>query len=201
MTDTAVGERRERLKRADRLEALLFSTPSSVFAVLDAARDTGVVPLLATGDCPYACLYKGQSAATFAAYAPYLVQLLPDSAVAERLLQDAWGTSVGYFLGSSLDGTALCHHLRHFLYATLPDGRKAYFRFYDPRVMRAFLPTSSLDQLDDFLREAIDWFVIEGANADTAQVFSRVQGAQGHEPRLASDVVSLSSQRIAGGRR
>jgi hypothetical protein len=183
--------RRHRLRRADRLEALLFSTPSRVFAVLDAARDTGVLPMLEHGDCPYTCLYKGQAAATYRHYAPYLVELHADARVTDRLLQDGWGSSVGYFLGTSCEPEPLLHHLRHYLYATLPDGRQAYFRFYDPRVMRAFLPTSTGAQLDDFLREVIDWFLIESPDPDEARVYSRIAGAQGHEPRLAADTVPL----------
>ena len=82
-----------------------------------------------------------------------LVQLAPDSRVTDRLLQDGWGTSVGLFLGTSLTPEALSHHLRHFLFVTLPNGKRAYFRFYDPRVMRAFLPPCTGEQLDEFLRD------------------------------------------------
>ena len=178
--------------RADRLETLLFSTRSTVFALLDAARDPGVVPLLERGDCPYACLYKGQAAATYRNYAPYLVQLCADADVTDRLLRDGWGTSAGLFLGTSRSAGELCQHLRHFLYVTLPNGKQAYFRFYDPRVMRSFLPTCTGAQLDDFLRGAIDWFVIEGLDPDTAQVYSRVHGARDHEPRLAFDTVTVA---------
>lgn len=189
---STVPERRRRLLRADRIEALLFSTGSTVFALLDAARDPGVVPLLAGGDCPYTSLYRGQSAATYGSYAPYLVQLAPESRVTDRLLQDGWGTSVGLFLGTSLTPEALSHHLRHFLFVTLPNGKRAYFRFYDPRVMRTFLPTCTGEQLDEFLRDAIDWFIVEGNDADSAQVFSRLHGARGFEPRLAFDTVSVA---------
>jgi hypothetical protein len=189
--------RRHRLRRADRLEALLFSTPSQVFALLDAARDTGVLPMLEHGDCPYTCLYKGQAAATYKHYAPYLVQLHRDAQVTDRLLQDAWGSSVVCFLGTSREPADLLHHLRHFLYATLPDGRQAYFRFYDPRVLRSFLPTSSGAQLDDFLRDAIDWFVMESTDPDEARVYSRIAGAREFEARLATDTVPLMREETA----
>ena len=36
---------------------------------------------------------------------------------------------------------------RHFLLAELPDGRMVMFRFYDPRVMRPYLPTCNRDEL------------------------------------------------------
>lgn len=187
----ADAARRHRLRRADRLEALLFSTPSTVFALLDAARDAGVVPLLDGGDCPYTCLYKGQAAATYRHYAPYLVQLHAEARVTDRLLQDGWGSSLGCFVGTSRAPEDLLHHFRRFLFATLPDGRQAYFRFYDPRVLRGFLPTSDGEQLDDFLRDAVDWFIVEGADADQAEVYSRIGGATGAAPRLAGRRVSL----------
>ena len=41
-------------------------------------------------------------------------------------------------------------HLRHFLEVQLPDGKQVYFRFYDPRVLRVFLPTCTADEINQF---------------------------------------------------
>ncbi len=58
----------------------------------------------------------------------------------------AWGNSWGIFL-SIKDASNLRHHLRKFLRVEEEDGKKLIFRYYDPRVFRAFLPTCSHEQL------------------------------------------------------
>jgi hypothetical protein len=52
-------------------------------------------------------------------------------------------------------------HLRRFLIVNGEDGEELYFRFYDPRVFRAFLPacvteekTSFFGPVTDFLAES-----------------------------------------------
>jgi hypothetical protein len=169
------ADRQARTARATHLEQLLFAPGTAVFALLDAARDTGVPKLLETGDCPYACLYTRQAAATYRAYAPYLVQLSRGTRVLHTLLTLAWGHGIGYFVGTHSNGEALATHLRKFLFVDLPHtGRKAYFRFYDPRVMRSFLPTCTGEQLDDLLRDQVAWLLMEDPDAGHAQSFISV---------------------------
>ena len=56
-------------------------------------------------------------------------------------------------------------HLRRFLIVLDEDtGKKLYFRFYDPRVLRAFLPTCSKIQVADMFGE-IGMFLLEGEDA------------------------------------
>lgn len=180
------------------LEQLLFAPGTAVFALLDAARDTGVLKLLETGDCPYACLYTRQAAATYRAYAPYLVQLSRGTRVLKTLLTRAWGHGIGYFVGTHSDGETLSTHLRKFLFVELPHtGRQAYFRFYDPRVMRSFLPTCTGEQLDDLLRDQLAWLLIEDADAGQALSFASVPLPQRQalrtEARLSFSRIRLGS--------
>jgi hypothetical protein len=195
MGPDAHTELSRRLQRADRLEALLFSQgPSNqTFALVDAARDSGVLQLLDKSDVPYACLYKGQAAATYRAYAPYLLQLDRKSQTLERLLLNAWGSGVCYFFGSTHPPEAVHTHLRKFLFVELPDQRRAYFRFYDPRVMRAYLPTCTGQELDNLLRDLIDWIVLEDASPDVALHYVRLHERE----RMDMDVQArLTAARI-----
>ena len=41
-------------------------------------------------------------------------------------------------------------HFRQFLLAALPDGKQVYFRFYDPRVLRVYLPTCTPEEIYRF---------------------------------------------------
>ena len=50
-----------------------------------------------------------------------------------------------------------------------------YFRFYDPRVFRMFLPTCDETQLRDFFG-GVDFFIAEGESQSTAEVWSLADG-------------------------
>lgn len=114
----------------------------------------------------------------------------------ETLLMKGWGQSIGYFIGSRAEPAELLTHLRKFLFVDLPGKeRRAYFRFYDPRVMRAYLPTCTPEQLDDWLREHLEWFVLEADEGAQAKVFVRTtperRAAQGISDRLLLTPIQL----------
>ena len=67
------------------------------------------------------------------------------------------------------------NHFRKFLIIETDDFTKLYFRFYDPRVLRIFLPTCSANQLEE-LFGPVDRFICEDEDADFALVFSLSKG-------------------------
>ena len=85
-----------------------------------------------------------------AAYAPYLADLTDDEESLNELIAEGWGESWGVFVSSHADLDQVRHHLRRFLIVDDDTGRKLYFRYYDPRVLRTFLPTCSRVQAEDF---------------------------------------------------
>jgi Domain of unknown function (DUF4123)/FHA domain len=126
-------------------EALRKQAP--LFAILDAARDRSILPLLEDDiDGDVQCLYDGQSAADLADYAPYLASLPVGSALLDALILRGWGSSWAVYLTSREPIDTVRHHLRQFLIVQRADGKEAYFRFYDPRVLRIYL--ESLAGLD-----------------------------------------------------
>jgi hypothetical protein len=102
------------------------------------------------GGAQYESLYEGWSKAQLALFAPYLVSLPPQSKVLEKLVAGGWGKSWGVFLTCNWGFADLRHHLRHFLMVKLPDEKQVYFRFYDPRVLRVYLPTCTPEELYQF---------------------------------------------------
>ena len=58
-------------------------------------------------------------------------------------------------------------HFRRFLLVKTEEGRTVYFRFYDPRVLRVFLPTCDRKQILDFFGP-IHYFITEGETGRTA---------------------------------
>jgi hypothetical protein len=154
---------------------------SRAFAILDAARDDAIYPAILRADCEWCCLYRGDAATTMAEVAPYLVELNPESRFTPWLLEHAWGNSWGVFLNTPVKMEILQRHFRRFLMVRLPDGRSVYFRFYDPRVLRPYLPTCVPTELET-LFGPVDRFVIESGDTNhEIIIFSR----DGAEQRIA----------------
>jgi len=63
-------------------------------------------------------------------------------------------------LESTAEPVRVYKHLRKILIVTGEDGNEMFFRYYDPRVLRVFLPTCELLQLKEFFGP-IDAFIAE----------------------------------------
>jgi hypothetical protein len=127
--------------------------PPAVFMVLDGARDPRIEPLVRDSGCESCCLYSGVLSARLRAAAPYLVRLEPAAAFTQRLLDLAWGEEWGCFarVEADLSLEALRKHLRTLLRVKDEFGKTLIFRYYDPRVLRAYLPTCLPAEVDAFL--------------------------------------------------
>jgi hypothetical protein len=152
----------------------------SLFALLDAARSERIQVLLREAVDEHRSLYEGLTAETMANVAPYLVELRKDSGLLERLVREGWGDAWGVFVVSKRSLRDLRAHFRRLLMAKRePDDDTVYFRFYDPRVLRVFVPTISVRQEDELFGE-IDRFVCEGEAREVLHFArSRARGGEG----------------------
>jgi hypothetical protein len=135
----------------DRLLYLLRYNFQPLFAILDAARDPYIYALLLQSQSQYQSLYEGTKGVSLSDVAPYLVQLPQDSALLQILVREGWGKSWGVYLKCAAEFQDVRRHLRHFLEVRQPDGEQVYFRFYDPRVVRVYLPTLGPSEARAFL--------------------------------------------------
>lgn len=132
-----------------------------LYAILDAARTRRVLTLLRESVDEYDSLYQGITAETMADYAPYLVRMRPGSRLLPRLAGEGWGDAWGVYLTSASPLREVRAHLRKLIYVKNEDlDDVVYFRFYDPRVLRVFLPTCGVRQEDEFFGP-IDRFLCE----------------------------------------
>ena len=145
------------------------------YALLDAARDEEIYPSLLTADCNWACLYRGDAAARMAEVAPYLVELERDALYTRWLLRHGWGKSWGIFLNAIAGLEVLRAHFRKHIMAQLPDGRSVYFRFYDPRVLRAYLPTCTDVELKAIFGP-VDRYAMENEDGNLLLTFEQSDG-------------------------
>jgi hypothetical protein len=133
---------------------------TSVWAVLDAARDERIYTALMFSRLEYICLYSGNLPDALKRTAPYLIELGPTYTFTRPLIDRCWGNGWGVFLRIG-DASNLRHHLRSFLRVQDESGRRLIFRYYDPRVLRAYLPTCNTEELNA-LFGPVDSYLVEG---------------------------------------
>jgi len=171
----------------------------SLYAILDAARHSDVPSLLKWANVEHECLYMGQSREKLWYVAPYLLKLETASDFLKLLLEQGWGKSWGIFLTSQSDLEQLHKHFRHFLLVKGEDDKDFYFRFYDPRVLRVYLPTCTAEEAKEFFGP-IGSYLAEAEAPDTLLKFTAgergaslqsilisspdEQGAENSEPAL-----------------
>jgi hypothetical protein len=147
------------------------------YVVLDAAQDATIYPRLrrAGADTEVVPLYAGAAAADLAAVAPYLVRLLTGDALFDWLWGAGWGRNWGVFLSSTAPIDPLRAHFRRLTRIRVQNGRTLLFRFYDPRVLPAFLPICDPEQLDEVFGP-VTQFCVEADGGAALEQFSRVGG-------------------------
>ena len=146
------------------------------YVVLDGAQNKSLLDWLQGPDAPQSeCLFASDLSPDMAEVAPYLVKLEAGSRFANEFIQDGWNSNWGILLTSSAELPIIWRHLRQHTLVYGPELEPMYFRFYDPRVLRMFLPTCNDTQLRDFFG-GIDFFLAEGENLTTADVWSLADG-------------------------
>jgi Domain of unknown function (DUF4123) len=120
-----------------------------LYYLLDAARMLFAIDEAKQRNPTHDSLYRGQSEETLAVIAPYLFQGEANDEFDNWLTENA-GQSWGVGIESDETMAVLHKHFRKFLLIQTDDGEEMYFRFYDPRVLRNFLPTCTTDQIQRF---------------------------------------------------
>ena len=121
-----------------------------IYAVLDGARDPRVARLV-VGSAPGWCLYRGKLPQELADAAPQLLELRPGHDYADTFFRVGWRNGWGVLLASAAPQPALYRHLRRMLLARSESGRSFVFRYYDPRVLRLYLPSCTAEEVERFL--------------------------------------------------
>ena len=161
---------------ADKVTERLFRTAGcGVFAVLDGASVGGLLDALFQWQPFYECLHPGELEPDMAEVAPYLVQLDQGSQFTNWVVRQGWGNHWGVFAISPADLRAVRRHLRAVFIVRDGNGRPMYFRFYDPRVLRTYVPTCNSEELSAFFGP-IKAFVVEGEEPDAVLCFQAPAG-------------------------
>lgn len=136
---------------ADQLRShIRLASGESLYGVVDGAQD---LELAYEAKCLYGqeirSLFEGPPAAALAEVAPYAVLIDPDSSYLTNWA-DRWGTNAGILLTTTAGFDELQAHLRKIFIAEDESGQEYFFRYYDPRVLRVYLPTCVDSEIDEF---------------------------------------------------
>ncbi len=137
------------------------------YILLDAARMGNTIEDAKQLNKQFDSLYRGRSEESLAVVAPYIFSFASQSEFGKWYFEKGWGDAWGIMIQSSYPMNELHRHFRKFLIVGTEDKQELYFRFYDPRVLRIFLPTCNTEQLKEFFGP-IDYFVMESDNPEFA---------------------------------
>ncbi len=155
----------------EKLISVLRADFQPLYALLDAACEPSVLKVLFESKEQYQSLFEGPQGAQLAHFAPYLVRLPENSPLIGTLVQQGWGKNWGVYLASQEALEGLRRHFRQFLMVKLPDQKQVYFRFYDPRVLRLFLPTCTAQEIS-LIFGPVKYYLMEDEKPDLLLRFS-----------------------------
>jgi hypothetical protein len=148
----------------------------NVYAVLDGAAIPDLLLSFHQHQPEYICLYRGQLKPDMETVAPYVVHLQRGTAFANWVLQKGWGEHWGVFAVAEANLVAMRKHFRKFLTVHNSAGKPLLFRYYDPRVLRVYLPTCNEEELREMFGP-IDGYLLEDETPNTLLRFRFVAGA------------------------
>ena len=178
------------MSRYDAIEERFWPNGPSrdVWMIVDCARDQKrIFRFLLACHLEQSCLYSGPIAPALEMAAPYLLQLEHDSEETRRLIELSWGNSWGVFLRSPTNMRNLRKHLRSFLMVLDSKGRRMTFRYYDPRILRVYLPTCTGEELRTVFGPIELFWTEDGEDGDQLLEFQHEAG------RLVEKAQSLKS--------
>ena len=147
----------------ERVSQVLFQeTKTDLYGIFDGASSPDIYKMILSAKEDSRCLYRGELSEDLQLCAPYLVRLSKPSKIVQQLIramfEDNSGIIVRMEAGTDID--LVRRHFRRFLLVQTPEKKTVYFRYYDPRVLRIFLPTCDAEQLLEFFGP-IESFVME----------------------------------------
>lgn len=142
---------------SQKLAQNLFNGFNRIYAVLDGAAIPDLRIKLHEMRPEHMCLYRGELKPDIQEVAPYLVRIVAGTEFSNWVLNEGWGKNWGIFAQSRYSLADVRKQLRAFLTVYDESGKPMLFRFYDPRVLRAFLPTCNNKELENFFGKVLNY--------------------------------------------
>jgi hypothetical protein len=147
------------------LLSALYAPGDSVFAILDAARDSRIPAFLDASGETYAAMDPIGRAQAYVVAVPQHARLL------DVLVKDGWGRGWGFYGASQHGLEEILAHLGNFVNLYTQLGNSLTFRFWDPRVLRALTPLMSPPEAEAFFGP-FTRLIVEAEKPEMALEFS-----------------------------
>lgn len=157
-----------------------------IYGVVDAARDSALA--FAARDRfgeRIESLFEGESAPFLTEVAPYMVRIDPQSGYLD-LWSEHLGRSAGILLLTPAEPDELRRHLRQIFIVTDEENKEYFFRYYDPRVLRPFLPTCTAAEAAEFFGSIRHIFAESAKSGNILRCEAKMNGASMVEEALSA---------------
>ena len=155
-----------------RLAGFVACNPDDrLYAVVDGSRDFALAYSARRAGCRLHTLFFGEMAMELAYAGPILVTLQDPQQFLEDWT-DRLGGNVGILLQTEAELEELWGHLREIFVVADEEDQEYFLRFYDPRVLRSFLPTCTAEEIEAFFGPVKRW-ICEQASGEDYEVHDR----------------------------
>ena len=141
-----------------KLKNHLLSNSTRLYCILDGASVPDLPMRLYQTDTPHYCLMGDNLSPDVLYRAPFLAALLPGAAFTDQVFKESPGNHWGIYAHCRRSMTEVRRHCRALLNVFDENGNPLTFRYYDPRVLRKFLPTCNAGELKTLFGELEELF-------------------------------------------
>lgn len=146
-----------------KLEEYLIRKDTKLYCVLDGASVPELPKRLYETRIPNVCLFPGDLPADMIYVAPYVVHLSSSNKFTDWVLGESFGKHWGIFVHCRHSMTEMRRHFRALVNVYDERANSMVFRFYDPRVLRRFLPTCTPEELKTLFGKVETFFAEDEA--------------------------------------
>jgi len=144
----------------------------NLYGIADAARDDEVFRFLITGNVQYMSLFEGTMDVQSYSVSGFLVECKKESSLFQWMTAEAWGNNCCIFFTSKASFEDLFKHFQQFNRVYIEGDDVVLFRYYDPRVLRTYLPTCTQSEIDLFFGQ-VESFFAENKEPEMLSVFKK----------------------------
>ncbi len=148
----------------------------NLFGIVDSARNDEVFRYLVIGDVQYKSLFQDTMDIQSFGVSGFLVECKKESQLFQWMTSEAWGDSFSIFFTSKSSYDELFSHFQKFNRVFLEGDDVVLFRYYDPRVLRTYLPTCNKEEIEIFFG-AVRNFFAESEEPEVINVFKQDKAA------------------------
>lgn len=123
-----------------------------LYMLIDSAHDERIYPMLAASKNMRCCLFSEENTSPeIKAVAPYLIKIKTlDESLQWCLREGLHQHWMLFFVSTQEHVSELRQHFKRFAVVEMPNGKQGLFRYYDPRVLPAFLKATPEPEREKF---------------------------------------------------